>query len=194
MKSKSKLHITNGKEEDIEVISKLLYKTEDYPEDEWGRGKRDELLVRLKKLMKRGGTRFYYDNFRVLKLDKEIIGIALSIEGKKLKKKTFLADLFVIRMQKSLKEKIRFVFLTLVYLLDFECFFYEYYLSNIIIKEEFRGKGYSEILIRDVLDTAKEKGYLKVSLRANNEKLVKFYERLGFKRVNSKSKKLIKKI
>ncbi|MGL5480018.1 MAG: GNAT family N-acetyltransferase, partial [Clostridium sp.] len=80
------------------------------------------------------------------------------------------------------------------YLLDFECFFNEYYLSNIIIKEEFRGKGYSEILIGDVLDTAKEKGYLKVSLRANNEKLVKFYERLGFKRVNSKSKKLIKKI
>lgn len=194
MDSESKLKITNGKEEDIEELTNLLYKTEDYPENEWGRGERSELIARLKKLMKRGGTRFYYDNFRVLRLDKEIIGIALSIEGKKLKKKTFLADLFVIKMQKNLREKIRFMFLTLVYLLDFECFFNEYYLSNIIIKEKFRGKGYSEILIKDALKTAKEKGYFKVSLRANNENLVRFYERLGFIRVNNKSKKLIKKV
>lgn len=186
--------IENAKREDIDELAKLLYKTEDYPEGEWGSGEKEELLERLKSVMEIEGTRFYYGNFRVLKSRGKILGISLGIGGKNLKKSTFKADKYLIGMQEGIKEKFRFLILTIGYLLDLECLFNEYYLSNIILKKEFRGKGYSEILMEDVVDNCKAEGYKKISLRANNENLVKYYASIGYSRVSKKSKKMIMNI
>lgn len=70
----------------------------------------------------------------------------------------------------------------------------EYYLSNIIILKEYRGNNYSELLLNDVIELAKKLNYNKISLRANNENLIKFYESLGFKSDIKYKNKMIKNI
>ena len=55
---------------------------------------------------------------------------------------------------------------------------YEPYLANVYIKEEYRGQGYSKILINDALKKAKELGYKKLYLHS---RLENYYEKFGFK-------------
>lgn len=52
------------------------------------------------------------------------------------------------------------------------------FLSNVFIKEEYRGKGYSRLLIYDSINEAKKLGYDKLYLRSHHEN---YYEKFGFK-------------
>ncbi len=52
------------------------------------------------------------------------------------------------------------------------------FLSNVYIKEEFRGKGYSKLLINDSIKETKKLGFNKLYLRSHHEN---YYEKFGFK-------------
>ena len=52
------------------------------------------------------------------------------------------------------------------------------FLSNVFVKEEYRGNGYSKLLINDAIKEAKELGFNKLYLRSHHEN---YYEKFGFK-------------
>lgn len=191
---RKELIIENGREEDINKLSNLLFETEDFPEEEWGTGDRDILLKRLRKIMKVKGSRVYYKNFRVIRNKNEVIGLTLAIGGNRLKRLTFKGDIYLLKMQENIKDKIKFIIGAIGYVFYSECRRDEYYLSNIIIDKSHRGKEYSHLLLKDTEDIAKKYGYSYISLRANNEKLVNYYAKCGFKRENMKTRKMIKNI
>ena len=70
----------------------------------------------------------------------------------------------------------------------------EFYISNIAIKKEYRGNGYAKIMIEKIRKMAKRKGYGKISLVAKNDKLIKFYESLGFNLINRRIRRMVSEI
>ncbi|MGL5086104.1 MAG: GNAT family N-acetyltransferase, partial [Clostridium sp.] len=100
----------------------------------------------------------------------------------------------LLPLQSNFKEKIKYAILNITYgyLFYKECNRDEYYLSNIAIKDRYRGQGYGNYLMETVDIIAKEKGYKKVSLNANNEKLVKLYESFGFVLEDKSEMKMVK--
>lgn len=177
---------------DADIIGELIYKTEDYPNEEWGKGNKKEHLNRVKALIVKKNNRFSYENIIVLEENKQVIGMALYLKGNKLKELTLKADKHLIPMQSNVINKIIIAGLGIYYYFDKECKKDELYLSNIVISEEKRGLGLSNILIDEIYKIAYREGYKKVSLRANNDNLIKFYESLGFKLIEDD--KMIKEI
>ncbi len=59
------------------------------------------------------------------------------------------------------------------------------YLNDILIKEEFRGKGYGKILMDKFMDFSKKKGakQLGLGVRVENKNAIKMYEKYGFKTI-----------
>ena len=63
-------------------------------------------------------------------------------------------------------------------------------LNNIVIKKEQRGKGYSFLLLKELIKIAKSKGCTKINLEVaiNNEIAISLYKKLGFKQVGIRPK------
>ena len=49
-------------------------------------------------------------------------------------------------------------------------------------------------MIKKISEMAKQKGYDKVSLIAKNDKLIKFYESLGFNLINKRIRRMVSQI
>lgn len=186
----SSINIRRASKRDAEIIGQLIYKTEDYPNEEWGKGSEDEHLSRVKRLIALEDNRFSYENVIVIEKEYKVVGMALYLRGDKLKEATLKADKLLIPMQNSFLNKILISILGVYYYFDSECEKDELYLSNIVLSENARGQGLSNKLMEEIYKIAKSSGFNKVSLRANNERLVKFYEGLGFQVV--KEDKMIK--
>ncbi len=54
---------------------------------------------------------------------------------------------------------------------------YQPYIANVFVKEEYRGLGYSRILINDIVEVVKEMGFKDVYLHSKHEN---YYEKFGF--------------
>lgn len=180
-----------AEEKDREIISNLIYETEDYPDFEWGIGSEHDHKKRLCNLISNKENRFYYNNIIIGEENNNIVGVLLLVEGKRIKYQTLLSDWYLVSMQNLKRLKFRMLIQILVYALFYkECSRDELYLSNIIFQPEYRGKGYADPFFNKVYEIAKNKGYDKVSLEANNEELVFYYETKGFKLKNNKSRKM----
>lgn len=59
---------------------------------------------------------------------------------------------------------------------------FEGYINNVVIDEDFRGKGYSKILMESLLNHGRKEGINEYTLevRVSNTPAVKLYESLGF--------------
>lgn len=55
------------------------------------------------------------------------------------------------------------------------------YVCSIYTKEEFRNKGYSKLLLNEVIGDAKKRGLTRFKLSSHNEIAIKMYEKFGFK-------------
>ncbi|MGL5151410.1 MAG: GNAT family N-acetyltransferase [Clostridium sp.] len=187
-----KLVTRRAEKNDAKIIADLIYETENYPEYEWGKGTKEEHLERLVYLIKQEDNRFSYNNIICLTNGNNVIGISLYLKGNELKTQTFKADILLMPMQKGIVRKLMLVGLAIYYLFDRECSRDELYLSNIIIKKEYRGRGLSNILMGEIEKITLDNKLDKISLRANNEALIQFYKGIGFKLVNED--KLIKNV
>ena len=185
------LKLDTAKEKDIKDIIELLYITEPYPEDEWGCGTEEEMKATLNRLLRIKENRFSLDNILVARKDDQLVGILLFLEGKDIDMLTSRSESAVIAMQKSLINKIKFMWYILENWFLEECLEDEFYIANLAIKPEFRKNGYSKIMIKEANKIAKQKGYKKLSLLANNDKLVKFYETVGFQVENEKTRRMV---
>lgn len=188
--------LEQAKEKDIEEISNLIYETEMHPTYEWGNGTEKEMRSRLIAMLKEKDNRFALDNIIVCRENENLVGILLSAEGKKIKSLTFKSDIKLLPLQCNFGEKVKYALFNIItgYLFYKECNKDEYYLSNIAVKSEYRGKGHGVLLMEFLDKIAKEKGYKKVSLNANNEKLVKLYEKFGFILEEGSNMKMVKSI
>lgn len=55
------------------------------------------------------------------------------------------------------------------------------YVCSIYTKEEFRNRGYSKLLLNEVIEDAKKRGLTRFKLSSHNEIAIKMYEKFGFK-------------
>lgn len=55
------------------------------------------------------------------------------------------------------------------------------YVCSIYTKEEYRNKGYSKLLLNEVIGDAKKRGLTRFKLSSHNEIAIKMYEKFGFK-------------
>ena len=55
------------------------------------------------------------------------------------------------------------------------------YVCSIYTKEEYRNKGYSKLLLNEVIKDAKKRGLTRFKLSSHNEIAIKMYEKFGFK-------------
>lgn len=186
--------IREANKNDAYEIAELIYCTEDYPNEEWGNGSKDEHMKRLIYTINMKDNRFSYENIKVLELEEKFAGILLTLDGKRFKLDTYKADKTLYKMQKGLRNKMKFIRLALGYLFYKECEKDEFYISNIAIKTEYRGIGLSNLLLESSYEEAAKRGYEKISLRANNNELVRFYEKFGFKLVERSSDRMVKSI
>lgn len=63
-------------------------------------------------------------------------------------------------------------------------------LNNIVIKKTERGKGFSPLLLNELIKTAKSKNckIINLEVASNNEIAIKLYEKFGFKQVGLRPK------
>ena len=180
---------------DIKEITELIYITEPEPELEWGYGSEKERKQVLEHLMKIKNNRFSLKNFIVARKDNKLIGMALLIDGKDIDRLTINSEKKVVKIQKGFLNKLGYIYSSIRdYFLFRECEDDEFYISNIAKKKEFRGNGYAKVMIDKISQMAKRKGYEKVSLVAKNDKLIKFYESLGFNLINKRIRRMVSEI
>lgn len=55
------------------------------------------------------------------------------------------------------------------------------YVCSIYTKEEYRNKGYSKLLLNEVIEDAKKRGLTRFKLSSHNEIAIKLYKKFGFK-------------
>ena len=134
-------------------------------------------------------------SFLVARKDNKLIGMALLIEGKDIDRLTINSEKKVVKIQKGFLNKLGYIYSSIRdYFLFRECEIDEFYISNIAIKKEYRGNGYAKIMIEKIRKMAKRKGYGKISLVAKNDKLIKFYESLGFNLINRRIRRMVSEI
>ena len=54
-------------------------------------------------------------------------------------------------------------------------------LDEIYLEEEYRNKGYSKLLLNEVIEDAKKRGLTRFKLSSHNEIAIKLYKKFGFK-------------
>ena len=196
MKSASgSITLKKATRKDIKEITELIYITEPEPELEWGYGSEKERKQVLEHLIKIKNNRFSLKNFIVARKDNKLIGMALLIDGKDIDRLTINSEKKVVKIQKGFLNKLGYIYSSIRdYFLFRECEDDEFYISTIAIKKEFRGNGYAKVMIDKISQMAKRKGYEKVSLVAKNDKLIKFYESLGFNLINKRIRRMVSEI
>ena len=196
MKSASgSITLKKATRKDIKEITELIYITEPEPELEWGYGSEKERKKVLEHLMKIKNNRFSLKNFIVARKDNKLISMALLIDGKDIDRLTINSEKKVVKIQKGFLNKLGYIYSSIRdYFFFRECEDDEFYISNIAIIKEFRGNGYAKVMIDKISQMAKRKGYEKVSLVAKNDKLIKFYESLGFNLINKRIRRMVSEI
>lgn len=193
MKSASgELKIERAKRKDINELVDLIYITEPEPEEEWGFGTEKEMKKNLKKLLMMKNNRFSIENIIVARKEKELVGMLLYLEGNQINELTKNSEKFVIKEQEGWLNKLGFIYSGVKEkILYKECEEDEFYISNLAVKSKYRGNGYSQIILEKAYEMAREKGYQKASLLAKNEKLIQFYERIGYTLMNQRIRRMV---
>lgn len=191
----SSLKMEKARRRDVKEIVDLIYITEPAPEEEWGYGSEQERKETLKRLMRMKNNRFSLDNIIVARKNKKLVGMLLYIEGDQIDRLTINSEKQVIATQKGWINKLGLLYTSIKDFFFFrECKEDEFYISNIAIKPEYRGKGYANIMIEKAYEIARKKGYRKASLVAKNNKLISFYGKLGFNLENRKIRRMVTNI
>lgn len=126
-------------------------------------------------------------------LNKSILGILHVVKGKK---NSLLNDIFFVFKNLAIADAFRFSF---IYFLDFLVLSsitqHDYYIAELAVDESQRGKGIGKKILKKAIKAAKEEKYSRVVLDVdlNNERAIKLYESLGFKKFNKKSVKFFNK-
>lgn len=178
--------IRKSNQKDIEDITKLIYYTEKYPNEEWGGTCKEECYNNIKKLVNSKGSRYYFEYIWVAERDNDILGIIVMIPYDKLRRLTLHTGLITAGLLKGIGNKILYSLYNIEYLIFKEYADNTLYVANIATSPRARGLGAGKILMNFAEEKSRELGYKGVSLIAKNEEVSKFYEKLKYRKIFDK--------
>lgn len=168
---------------DINDITKLIYYTEESPNEEWGGHCQKECLENIKNLIKNRGSRYNLKYIWVAERNGEILGIIVMIPYNKLNKLSIKTGLITTKFLTGIKNKVSYMLSTFEYILFKEYKNGTLYVSNIAISPKARGLGIGKLLMKFSESQAKFRGYNGVSLMPKSQDLCEFYEKLEYHKI-----------
>ncbi|AMW33168.1 Acetyltransferase, GNAT family [Fervidobacterium changbaicum] len=135
----------------------------------------------LGRLVKTPGTVFSLDNTHVLEIDEgKVVGIIVMFEGNTVRKRALktgfaLFQLMGFELFRRLP-MFRYVWMRNKIRPD------EFYISNVAVDKNYRGRGYGRKLMLFAEEVAKQKKFKKISLDVENTNVqaIELYKRLGY--------------
>ena len=139
----------------------------------------------LRDLYSAGNNVFGYENVEFLVHNGEVIGMHLSMDyrnRKRLVLPTLKSLIRIMGLSRFVSRLHRFVLSGIKDRIREG----DYYLSNIAVKREYRGKGFGKIIMKRIIELAREKNCSRVVLlvEEENSKAINFYRKLSFERSN----------
>lgn len=172
---------------DIKALSKLIYQTEEHPDDIWGGETEEECLEILQELFVTEESRYNLKYITVAEKENELLGAIILIPYDELDALSIKTDLKIINHYDSLKDKLLFILDSLKYMVFRECRMGNLYIANVATSKNARGLGVGKLLMSYAEQTAKTKHFRGLSLVAKNEAVSKFYEKLNYEKVFDRS-------
>ena len=135
----------------------------------------------LRTLFQKPGHRLSYSVTEVVLHKGRIIGLLTAFSGRRLSRMNRRLDLLILG-QYSLRGKLAVVSRGWPLVFIKEATRKEYFLSNLVVKKHFRGRGLGELMLAHIEDKAQEAGFQSVSLMVaiGNSGARRFYENHGF--------------
>ncbi len=154
-------------------------------------GPEDQALAPLEQLIRAGGNSFGYENIRVARSPEGILGLLLGYDGNEKKRfekteiKAFVRVLGLPACVKLSATALPVINRLLTRNIPGDAF----YISNVSVKDEFRGKGVGTFLVQNTEKNAKRKGLKKLLLdvELHNDGAKRLYERLGFRQYGKRT-------
>lgn len=176
---------------DLNKVSMLIYETElELLQSLFGKNQK-KAQKNIKKLIYTCKNSFSHDKIYVVTGENEdVLGILVSYLGDEIKVsediKAFLKAMDIIEFL-----KLALVGLILYKLLLTDIKHDDYYLSNISVDKNHRGKGIGSFILEKSFELAREKNASRVILDVSfdNERALRLYERFGFKVYDKKGMK-----
>ncbi|MGZ7070591.1 MAG: GNAT family N-acetyltransferase [Methanobacterium sp.] len=174
---------------DLNEVSRFIYETElDLFKYLFGKNQ-EKAQNNLKRLIYKGNNSFGHDKIHIVTEDNEdLLGILISYSGDEINDidnlKAFFSSMGIIDFM-----KLALVGPVLNKLLTTDQKNDDYYLSNVYVDKNYRGKGTGTFILEKSLELAREKNAKRVTLDVDieNKGALRLYERFGFKIYNKKS-------
>ena len=176
------MQIQYAQKEHADMISKLIYSTEEDPQAVWGEGSKEEILQRLTRLVKRKDTRYSYQYTRVAVHDGEVCGAVVALPHQELTVLDTQTEKMIFRWQEGIWAKLKWIVTAFKGMSLKESAPGEYYIANVATFQWVRGKGIASKLLLDAEKRAKDHGLGKCSLIVDQSKpgVVKLYSGMGY--------------
>lgn len=178
--------IREAKYGDAEDIAALIYYTEVHPREVWGGDTKEECINNLCELIKSEDSRYSYAYCSVAEKNGEILGAMITIPYNKLDALSIKTSLMSVRFIEGFGQKIRYLLENLTFEIYRECKAGDLYIANIATSKNARGLGVGKLLMNHAERQAKSRHYHGISLLAKDEKVIKFYEKLNYKKTFDK--------
>lgn len=135
----------------------------------------------LMRLFQRKSNRFSYQFTKVVTLSGNVSGLVVAYSGRVMKSLELPTAFNLIRVS-GVRTFFRFVKRAFPLFGVKEVENDEYFISNISIKPDSRGQGLGKFLLTGTEQTARERGFNKISLTVDveNTRALSLYERIGF--------------
>jgi ribosomal protein S18 acetylase RimI-like enzyme len=168
---------------DLDKVAQLIYETELSLFTPLLGKNEEEAVKNLKTLIKTGNNSFSYTNIHVaVDTDENVLGILVAFPGRET---SFWKDLKAFSKVLSPMELLKYIIKGTIIneLLTAKVKENDYYLSNVGVDPQLRGKGIGTYILENAYRIAKDKGCKRVTLDVTfkNEGALRLYERFGFK-------------
>lgn len=139
-------------------------------------------LSRIKTLVKKGNNSFGYDHIYVVREKNQILGLSIMDAGGSIDKKV---ESRVFSTSLDMFGSIRFLFFEKILLqriLTQQIDDHEFYISNVCVNRNHRGKGVGLFLMNNIIEVAKKQSCTRLILDVSkdNTRAVHLYEKVGF--------------
>ena len=180
---------------DLEMVSELIYETDQNLFNTFLDKKKDNAINKLRKLIIAGKNSYGYEHIYIAQdNDDRIMGILVAFRGEEV---TFLEEVKIFSETMNFSDFIKLTLIKPVYdkITASSIRGNDFYIGNLVVNPEYRGQGIGTEILKSSLLIAGEKKCKRVLLDVifENNKAKKLYERIGFKVCNEKNYKWLRK-
>jgi ribosomal protein S18 acetylase RimI-like enzyme len=166
---------------DLEIVSELIYETDQNLFSTFLDSKKNEAVKKLKKLIIAGKNSYGYEHIYVAQDDEEIIGILVAFKGDEV---SFFEESRIFWDTMNFFDFIKLTMIKPIYdmITASSIKNEDFYIGNLVVAPKYRGLGFGTEILKSSFKIAYEKGCERVLLDVifENDKAKKLYERIGF--------------